>query len=410
MKEMKIFTLAISIILLTITVILPFGFFDGDSFKKEINEKYTIEDTSINSINDIVFVSIDMEENQPFDLSKNIRKQSDFGSIGKNDVVLIDGAITKNMKELKTSILYDNIDTLIENSNPVIVIANDPGLITNRDNLRFATAFTDEADVFCIYYESTTGATHSHSITGRTIEESLSIAYKWTKDLLIEDKSLSSGNDINFISPPGTYWALAATSNVTKTCEDFGMMSVKSFHYMLMGYPRGTNYVMTSYQLQGEPFDISTYWDRYNAVADMGIANNLSNRQELMTYSPTASGGNTTIGVNMNIGVSGNGVSGNIGGTWSYTVPDIVFHNDTSYSSNKFDVWYDFNEKGVNKTNTQEIRPGMLTSGYIDGRWPYLYEYNETDVYKITFYRDRHPSLMDMMETFTESVRVYIPF
>jgi len=405
MKEIKIFAVMATVLLCT-TMVLPFGSIDAlDQTEKSYAEKYVVENIPEFSYGNLIIISDGIEKNRSLELTSEIRVQNSFDSIGENDIVLIDGTTKKQKTSSKTSELHNNIDALIGNSNPIIIVDNTPELITDRANPIYATGFTDDADVFCFFYDSETGASHGHSITGQNIEESISIAYKWTNEMLEEKNSEKSSGGINFITPNGAYWNLVYTSNVTKACGNFGNLSVRSFHYLLVGGPMNTNYVMTAYQLQGEPYVPTSFWDSYIAVADMTITNDFNSR-DMLTYSPLSTGGTSTHGVNMSIGTSG----GNIGASWSYSVPDVVLHNRSSYANEKYDLWYDFNEHGVNKTDTHEIRPGVLTSGFLNGMWPNrLFHYLETDDYTVTFYKHR-PILGSQMETFTQSVRVLIPY
>ncbi|MDR3283221.1 MAG: hypothetical protein LBS92_06430 [Candidatus Methanoplasma sp.] len=154
---------------------------------------------------------------------------------------------------------------------------------------------------------------------------------------------------------------------------------------------------MAMYQLQGDPFPAESGWDNWIAVADTYNATTLNyGSPTLLTYGPLSTGGNTTVGINLSITGGTSGIDGTVGGSWSYTVPDVVIHNQSNYSQKKFDIWHDFNEMGVSKLDTQEVRPGKISKTAEVSSGSIMY--NEVDHYGVRFYKDR-TVLPDQLQT-----------
>ncbi|MDR3283318.1 MAG: hypothetical protein LBS92_06935 [Candidatus Methanoplasma sp.] len=373
----------------------------GDSSgnqSKSLDEGYALEEADIFTYSNLVVIT-NTEGAKASSEKSNVKIQSSFDSVSGLDVVVVDGSWVKS---LDSKYVAKSIKALTEASHPVLLLDESPEILTN--NIAVSHAFTTVAEVYGFFYDNNTGVSYCNSVTGADLNDSLSKQYVWAKGK--SDAYLAAGVTPTITNSGSEVWVLKVHCTASANTGNFGELNVSTYYYALQENDTSGNYIMTMYQLQGDPFEATSSWDNWIAVADMYTDTTLSyGSPTLLTYAPLSTGGSSTVGINLSISAGTTGINGTVGASWSYTIPDVVIHNQSNYSQKKFDIWHDFNENGVNKTDTHEVRPGKISKSAEVSTGSIMY--NEIDHYAVQFYKDR-TLLADQFETCNLYVSVAI--
>ncbi|MDR1404847.1 MAG: hypothetical protein LBJ20_04710 [Candidatus Methanoplasma sp.] len=154
---------------------------------------YALDEASIFTYSNVVIISSVEGEDAVTELSSNVRVQETFDGIEGTDVVIIESAYAGS---LGTDYLYSNVDALILGSHPVILKGADtPWIFAGRDVQVVSIGFSpDKEDLYCLFYNSKTGASSGNSISGCDMNESVGVAYKWAKELTDEFETAGFGS------------------------------------------------------------------------------------------------------------------------------------------------------------------------------------------------------------------------
>ncbi|MDR1404846.1 MAG: hypothetical protein LBJ20_04705 [Candidatus Methanoplasma sp.] len=356
-------------------MILVTGAFGGsDEPASDTIDPYALEKASVFTYGSLIFISDAEDDGAIKELAPNVRVQETFDSIGGSDAVLINSDYAGS---LDSEYLYSNINTLIGESHPVMLMGGDsPWIFTDKESSAVSTGFSDgKEDLFCLFYDSKTGISRGNSISGQDLQESLGIGYEWAEKSM-DDYTTGGFYDPGLMYSGGTPWIL---NYVAETYDhryaDFGAVSAKTCYYVLQDSNTEKKYVLTVCELQGTPGSPVSYFDKWIAVADMTVSTEASDGAHLETYAPLSVSGIGIVDVDMMIGVS-----------WSYKIPDdSAAHNQSNYATDKFAIWHDFNELGAYKAEKQLIKPGKVVS--VNGKTGVFH--SETEEYSVTFYKER---------------------
>lgn len=265
-----------------------------------------------------------------------------------------------------------NVDKLIKNGNPVVIIDSDPQLLleTGRD-LGF-TSFADSAQVYAMWYSPQTGAQSCCSIGGYADNaEAIAAAYEWANETILLNSTTSASEDLG----------PAHDSFFSEVCGDYGVMSSRTTYHKILGdNDPNRDYYLAHYRFEANPND-----NHSKATMDINcdVDKNNSN-QILFTYYPQTTVGTTTVGADISAALeaSGSGFSAGIsvGANWSYSVPDVIVRNGSDLASNYYHVWHDINECTNSGYDTTLVEPGMVIR--VDSN---LGECHNEDTYKVQF-------------------------
>ncbi len=92
----------------------------------------------------------------------------------------------------------------------------------------------------------------------------------------------------------------------------------------------------------------------------------------LSDYSPTTTSGATTVGVSIGVSAGEGGAQVSASQSWSYTISDVVVHDQSDYSQELAKWWHDVNEGKAVGSDTYQIEPGATIRNtiYCGGHTP----------------------------------------
>ena len=99
----------------------------------------------------------------------------------------------------------------------------------------------------------------------------------------------------------------------------------------------------------------------------------------MMKYGPTATSGQSTVGVNTSLSIGFSGINYIFGSNWSYAISDVIVMDFTSVLNNIIDIRHNIDESTNVGIGTYSVEPGKLII-VDDGDG-----YYSTDTYKTQF-------------------------
>jgi len=156
----------------------------------------------------------------------------------------------------------------------------------------------------------------------------------------------------------------------------YGILSVHDRLYM-MGESNPTyNWFVYHFVVQTEPGDL--YWkngwrnaDLWNSI-DVDAYNPPSH---LSDYNPTTTVGTSAVSVSVSASVS-DSPEVSVGMSWSYSVPDVVVHDLSSFSRELDSWWHDIDESKFVGKDSYKIQPGaMIRVSQAPGTYLWKVEY-----------------------------------
>lgn len=126
-----------------------------------------------NNCNIVVLTDRPMTRSNGF--NESITFQSTFESIGPDDIVVLDGLWVEAQDQ---STVYDDVKALVDNGNPVLLVANSPEAIS-YDKIGYSTGYSPSAHVYGVIYDPSTGAVYCNSISHVDVPKSFDIAIQW---------------------------------------------------------------------------------------------------------------------------------------------------------------------------------------------------------------------------------------
>jgi len=167
-------TVIFGIALLLACAVSALGSFDKSS--QACVDPFALEKAAIFTDCNVVFISSIDGEVKIISLAPNVRIQETFDNIGGTDIVIIDSEYATS---LGRTYLSKNVETLVKHAHPVMIKGADrPWIFGGIPGISIGFS-TDKEDLFCLFYDSESGASYGNSISGRNIQESLEIAYEW---------------------------------------------------------------------------------------------------------------------------------------------------------------------------------------------------------------------------------------
>lgn len=305
---------------------------------------------------------------------EKVDELSELSSIVSSETMVVidkDWASTTDV-----ALVEKNVDRLVKNGNPVIVIDSSPELLIETGKDLGFTSFSNNAQVYAMWYSPQTGAQSCCSISGYdNVEDAITAAYKWADQAVLSSSTTSS------ISSSSGELGPAKDSFFHQVCGDYGEMSSRTTYHKILGdNDPNRDYYVVHYRFEADPYN-------NNSKNTMDISCDVDKdyaNQKLFSYYPQTTAGTTTVGADLgaSLEVSGSGFSAgvNVGVNWSYSFPDVVVRNGSNLGSNFFHVWHDINECTNSGYDTIMVEPGIVIR--VDSN---LGECHNEDVYKTQF-------------------------
>ena len=257
--------------------------------------------------------------------------EDSFSTVSEGDIVLLESSWIATQQ---TASLATDIYQVVRAGAPVIIASDSTELIENVGQHLGSISYLDDAQFYGVAYSPETGTQ-------------------------LGDETLRQ---------------------FSYNCGDFGIMSGSNLYYSLNDTSADYNYYLTHYRFQATPYS-------GKAIADMVIystcaANAPSGQtQQLYDYEPKAVAGGLSIPVKLTAGLSDAGFSLGAEILWTFTLPDVTFHDNSAIGANLMDHWYEFNECSETAYHAYMVEPGNVVkvSTGADGA------YHATEEYRVTF-------------------------
>ncbi len=140
----------------------------------------------------------------------------------------------------------------------------------------------------------------------------------------------------------------------------YGVLSVNDRLYMMNDMNPFYNWFVYRFVIQTEPGDL--YWkngwrnsDLWNSI-DVEAYNPPSH---LSDYNPTTTSGVSTVSVSVSASVSDD-PEVSVGMSWSYSLPDVVVHDLSSFSRGIASWWHDIDQSKFVGEDSYKIEPGAM--------------------------------------------------
>ena len=135
---------------------------------------------------------------------------------------------------------------------------------------------------------------------------------------------------------------------------------MRTLYYKLYNDNSGT-YDWYDIHVRHQSVPGSQAWGNEWKTADMYTwidANYYQSNYMLSDYQPTTTSGSTTVGVSVGVTAGEEGASVSSSLTWSYTISDVVVHDESDYDLELAKWHHDVNEGASVGSNTYQIEPG----------------------------------------------------
>lgn len=299
--------------------------------------------------------------------------EDSFSAVSEGDIVLLESSWIATQQ---TASLATDIYQVVRAGAPVIIASDSTELIENVGQHLGSISYLDDAQFYGVAYSPETGTKFNYSVGGfDTDAEALAVAYEWATTVATSAAALTQTNGFDL-----TQLGDETLRQFSYNCGDFGIMSGSNLYYSLNDTSADYNYYLTHYRFQATPYS-------GKAIADMVIystcaANAPSGQtQQLYDYEPKAVAGGLSIPVKLTAGLSDAGFSLGAEILWTFTLPDVTFHDNSAIGANLMDHWYEFNECSETAYHAYMVEPGNVVkvSTGADGA------YHATEEYRVTF-------------------------
>lgn len=108
----------------------------------------------------------------------DVRFQNTFQYIGQEDIVVIDGPWLENQDQTAVN---DEVRTLIDNGNPVILI-DDSYDVISAERIGHSVGYSSSADIYVVY-DPATGTSYCLSVSNSDVSEAFDTALQWMEDI-----------------------------------------------------------------------------------------------------------------------------------------------------------------------------------------------------------------------------------
>lgn len=325
--------------------ITPVAYGMSTPVTEEMSPDMTLGDYAISS-SKAEEISEKVVELNSMESFKSIEKDSIL-EIGNNSSSLIGSAE-----------YYKSLTKCISDSIPVVSL--DGVSVFTDSNLDMPTAFVENATASGVYYDKSTGAMCCYSVKCDDLNEARNRVYGWADDKLAQ--SLEIKENVSLASSAETpVWGGEIQSYGDISCGDYGWFYIRTNYYEQMTNSNTYRYYQADYKLQAVPNTNAN-----TRIADMNVqcdVDKLRSTQKLLDYGPTTTSGSSTASVNLNWSISlTGGFQVGMGIERSYSIPDIMVHDYSSFGDNLFTCSHDIQESGNVGSSTILVKPGLIAS------------------------------------------------
>lgn len=277
-------------------------------------------------------------------------------------ILVVESSYVKNNPRLKNFVKKEILSEI-----PVIVIGNPEILEKTFKGQFFARVIAGEGEKklgeatvygYIVYISGGMFMSREFASFGSP-NKVLKDAYKWALSNL---KSNAGTLEIKPTSS-GAYWAYQHQLDVSSEnlWEPYGRLNVRTLYYKLMN-DKSTAYDWYDVHVRQQSVPGKELWrDSDWRTADMYTwinANYYNPNGFLSDYAPTTTSGTTTVGVSVGVSAGDDGAQVSASQSWSYTIPDVVVHDESDYSQELAKWWHDVAEDKAVGRDTYQIEPG----------------------------------------------------
>gem|GEM_PF-2287602 len=169
--------------------------------------------------------------------------------------------------------------------------------------------------------------------------------------------------------------------------EPYGRLNVRTLYYRLYNDNSGT-YDWYDIHVRQQSVPGEELWSSGWKTADMYTwidADYYQSNYFLSDYSPTTTSGATTVSVSIGVSAGEGGAQVSASHSWSYTISDVVVHDQSDYSQELAKWWHDVNEGKAVGSDTYQIEPGatirVSNGDPMDWREHYGVRYGKYTIY-----------------------------
>jgi hypothetical protein len=307
--------------------------------------------------------------------------------ITRDTIVMID----QTWIDQRVGLTYgQDLKKLVLEGIPLIIVGSYPyEFISMLSANNLSTSFPEDAQTYGYYRNPATGGTVSYSITyhvevSNRAEMLIGAAYNWavnridgtpvrnitnsvTSEVLAQvavEQTDSDGSTITItpISTDSGDWGAAHFCEM----EDYwpeGWVNVVNAHYKLIDSSWQYDFWLSDLWVEEHP-----YWsEESTACSDLKPNGNVAWRdagpcQKIIRYGPGTTEGVSTATVSLSFQYqSDGGATIGVSSEWSYTVNDVIVHNNCETVNDIFYWWHDLNEDKAVGKDTYFANPGMIT-------------------------------------------------
>lgn len=258
----------------------------------------------------------------------------------------------------------------------VIVAGTDISTFTNKSSQLPLMGFSEDADIYAMYYDKGNDRFVCCSIDAGSSELSMQKFKDW-----VISSNVSVTTKPSVTPATGSDYAKWGTELLTacyKYYNGYGWQNINTSYFPLVEDNANSNYYYyTKYDVQSVP-------DKGSQTCGINVYSKLSDSHRILDYGPTTTTGSTTVGVSL--GVNSEGVV-SAGVSWSYTVSDVIVRDSTNYGTNEFCIRHDLNKDSMVSSNTYTVKPGKVVQVSCNGSNK-TGDYDAIDCYEVVFGKD----------------------
>ncbi|MDR2845963.1 MAG: hypothetical protein LBV63_01630 [Candidatus Methanoplasma sp.] len=358
----------------------------------------TIEKREFSDRNTIVFSDsffLSDVKNDLKDYTSKISISSEFNSVNKQDIVVIDESwIYKN----DTEQIDLGITDILTKQVPIIFVGEN-SYLSKDSAVKLGAYGNSEGDIVYAVY-GINGVGYSYSIESDNKPEALALAYAWAHEISSSDTPWVVGETFSWMRPvpdvsseekaqgqlsaplgapasSSSGWIYIDQLSKSLTCGSYGYFTdtVDIYKYDL---PTQDLYSLHHYQ-HVQPTHSNGY-----RVADIYLLGEYT-VSDLRIAAPTSTSGSNGSSTSVTVGggasASGPGVNGSTSFGWSYNISDVILRNTSGPATGEVNYWHDVDEsRNVGYGYTAE--PGITVS--VGNGSTYLH----TDYHEVQFCKE----------------------
>jgi hypothetical protein len=356
MNMQRTISIGIAVLLLAIGTFMAIPGGDADVYA-ETDHETAVDDYSVYKGSSLKIINLSdtrlEDQKSEYNLNDDVVIEYTIPSRPTNDIILIDSDwVAKNNKTATVS-----IPNLIKAGHPVVLIGDDFSSLAINE---IGTAFVKGASIYGVFYHKASNTVSCYSIVDYAPELSLSFAYNWAVNSAEKHfpKTIQSNPTYN-----NTVSGQTIESYADITCGSFGFMHIRTDYLEVLSNNSTKSFFIAEYNIQSDSNGGSKRTTGLRVVND---ADNMPGGR-LKDYGPTTSSGTTTVSMSASVGVGmaiqGPTASASFSVGWSYSTPDVMVIDDSSFGTNTLNLFHQINVYSNAAQHTYVAEPGAIYEG-----------------------------------------------